>query len=59
MSRFDAGFLARYAQSHRYLDPSDRRFFDAVGLASFTVVGVVVVLDTSAPPFGYGADPVP
>jgi polar amino acid transport system substrate-binding protein len=50
MSRFDAGFLARYAQSHRHLGTRLIEIFDAVGLASFTVVGVVVVLDTSAQP---------
>ena len=50
MSRFDAGFLARYARSHRQVGTRLIEIFDAVGLASFTVVGVVVVLDTSAQP---------
>jgi polar amino acid transport system substrate-binding protein len=48
MSRF--GFLADYARVHRRLGVRLIEIFDAVGLATFTVVGVVVVLDTSAKP---------
>src|SRR3954447_11607130 len=42
--------LAKYLQSHARLGSRLIEAFDAVALAAFTVVGVVVVLDTSARP---------
>jgi polar amino acid transport system substrate-binding protein len=42
--------LAKYLQSHARLGSRLIEAFDAVALAAFTVVGIVVVLDTSARP---------
>jgi polar amino acid transport system substrate-binding protein len=42
--------LAKYLQTHARLGSRLIEAFDAVALAAFTVVGVVVVLDTSARP---------
>jgi polar amino acid transport system substrate-binding protein len=50
MSRVKAGRLTKYLQSRPRLGPQLIEVFDAVALAAFTVVGVVVVLDTSAQP---------
>jgi polar amino acid transport system substrate-binding protein len=40
----------KYLKSHGHLGTQLIKLFDAVGLAAFTVVGVVVALDTSAQP---------
>jgi uncharacterized membrane protein YeiH len=50
MSLVKAGRLSKYLQSCPRLGPQLIEVFDAVALAAFTVVGVVVVLDTSAQP---------
>src|SRR3954451_5974451 len=50
VSHIRAPPLARYLQSHARLGSRLIEAFDAVALAAFTVVGVVVVLDTSARP---------
>ena len=50
MSLVKAGRLSKYLQSRPRLVPQLIEVFDAVALAAFTVVGVVVVLDTSAQP---------
>jgi polar amino acid transport system substrate-binding protein len=50
MSRLNAGLFGDYARAHRRLGARLIEILDAVGLAAFTVVGVVVVLDTSAHP---------
>jgi hypothetical protein len=50
MSHVRAAPLAKYLQSRERLGSRLIETFDAIGLASFTVVGVVVVLDTSARP---------
>jgi polar amino acid transport system substrate-binding protein len=42
--------MTKYLQSRAHLGTRLIEVFDAVGLAAFTVVGVVVVLDTSAQP---------
>ena len=42
--------LAKYLQSHARLGSRLIEAFDAVALAAFTVVGVVVVVDTAARP---------
>jgi polar amino acid transport system substrate-binding protein len=50
MSHVRAAPLVKYLQSRERLGSRLIEAFDAIGLASFTVVGVVVVLDTSARP---------
>ena len=50
MSHVRAAPLAKYLQSHERIGSRLIQAFDAIGLAAFTVVGVVVVLDTSARP---------
>ena len=50
MSHVRAAPFARYLQSRGRLGSRLIEAFDAIGLASFTVVGVVVVLDTLARP---------
>ena len=50
MSRAQASVLTKYLQSWPRLGTQLIELFDAVALAAFTVVGVVVVLDTSAQP---------
>jgi polar amino acid transport system substrate-binding protein len=50
VSHIRAPPLAKYLQSHARLGSRLIEAFDAVALAAFTVVGVVVVLDTSARP---------
>ena len=50
MSRVQAGLMTKHLQSRAHLGTRLIEVFDAVGLAAFTVVGVVVVLDTSAQP---------
>lgn len=50
MSHVRAVMLAKYLQSHARVGARLVELFDAVGLAAFTVVGVVVVLDTQARP---------
>jgi polar amino acid transport system substrate-binding protein len=45
-----AGRFAKYLKSRARLGARLIELFDAIGLAAFTVVGVVVVLDTSAQP---------
>jgi polar amino acid transport system substrate-binding protein len=50
VSHIRAPLLAKYLQSHARLGSRSIEAFDAVALAAFTVVGVVVVLDTSARP---------
>ena len=50
VSHIRAPLLAEYLQSHARLGSRSIEAFDAVALAAFTVVGVVVVLDTSARP---------
>jgi polar amino acid transport system substrate-binding protein len=42
--------MTKHLQSRAHLGTRLIEVFDAVGLAAFTVVGVVVVLDTSAQP---------
>jgi len=49
-SRVRADLLPEYLQSHPGLGNRLIEVFDAIGLAAFTVVGVVTVLDTSAEP---------
>src|SRR6516164_4820597 len=48
--RIRAGLLTKYLQSHARLGTRLIEVFDAIALAAFTVVGVVVALDTSAQP---------
>lgn len=50
MSHVRAAMLAKYLQTHARVGARLVELFDAVGLAAFTVVGVVVVLDTQARP---------
>ena len=50
VSHIDAGMLAKQLQSRTRLATLLIEMFDAVGLAAFTVIGVVVVLDTPAQP---------
>jgi len=50
VSHIRAPLLAKYLQSHARIGSRSIEAFDAVALAAFTVVGVVVVLDTSARP---------
>jgi polar amino acid transport system substrate-binding protein len=49
-SHVRAGALTKYLQSRAFIASKLIELFDAIGLAAFTVVGVVVVLDTSAQP---------
>jgi polar amino acid transport system substrate-binding protein len=49
-SLFQPGRFMKYLQSHAGLGTRLIELFDAVGLAAFIVVGVVVALDTSAQP---------
>ncbi len=49
MSRVQTGLL-KYLQSRAHLGTRLIQVFDAIGLAAFTVVSVVVVLDTSVQP---------
>ena len=48
--RLRAGRLTKYLQSRARLGARLIEVFDAIALAAFTVVGVVVVLDTSTQP---------
>ena len=48
--RLRASLLTKYLQSRAHLGTRLIEVFDAIALAAFTVVGVVVVLDTSAQP---------
>ena len=50
VSHVRAPALAKYLQAHARLGSRLIEAFDAVALAAFTVVGVVVVLDTAARP---------
>jgi polar amino acid transport system substrate-binding protein len=50
ISRVQSDLLSKYLQSRPRLGTQLIEVFDAIGLAAFTVVGVVVVLDTSARP---------
>jgi polar amino acid transport system substrate-binding protein len=50
MSLVRAALLADYLKSHTRVGEGLVELFDALGLAAFTVVGVVVVLDTQARP---------
>jgi polar amino acid transport system substrate-binding protein len=50
MSRIQAGLLTKRLQSRAHVGTRLIEVFDAIALAAFTVVGVVVVLDTSAQP---------
>ena len=50
MSRVQSGMLTKQLQSRAHLGTRLIEVFDAIGLAAFTVVGVVVVLDTKAQP---------
>jgi len=50
MSRLQSGMLTKQLQSRAHLGTRLIEVFDAIGLAAFTVVGVVVVLDTKAQP---------
>jgi polar amino acid transport system substrate-binding protein len=50
MSHVRAAQLAKHLQSHARVGARLVELFDAIGLAAFTVVGVVVVLDTQARP---------
>jgi polar amino acid transport system substrate-binding protein len=50
MSRIGAGLMTKYLQERAHLGSRLIEVFDAIALAAFTVVGVVVVLDTSAQP---------
>jgi polar amino acid transport system substrate-binding protein len=50
MSRFQTDLVNKYLQSRSSPAVQLIEMFDAIGLAAFTVVGVVVVLDTSAQP---------
>ena len=47
---FQSGRFMKYVQSHAGLGTRLIELFDAIGLAAFIVVGVVVALDTSAQP---------
>jgi polar amino acid transport system substrate-binding protein len=49
-SLFQSGRFMKYVQSHAGLGTRLIELFDAIGLAAFIVVGVVVALDTSAQP---------
>jgi polar amino acid transport system substrate-binding protein len=49
-SRVRSALLSKYLQSRPRLGAQLIEVFDAIGLAAFTVVGVVVVLDTPAQP---------
>jgi polar amino acid transport system substrate-binding protein len=49
-SRVRSGLLTKYVQSHANVGTRLIEVFDAIALAAFTVVGVVVVLDTSVQP---------
>jgi polar amino acid transport system substrate-binding protein len=49
-SLFQSGRLMKYVQSHAGLGARLIELFDAIGLAAFIVVGVVVALDTRAEP---------
>jgi polar amino acid transport system substrate-binding protein len=49
-SLFQSGRFMKYAQSHAGIGARLIELFDAIGLAAFIVVGVVVALDTSAQP---------
>jgi polar amino acid transport system substrate-binding protein len=53
ISRVDAKLLAERLQAHARVVAYLIKMFDAVGLAAFTVIGVVVVLDTSAHPIWF------
>jgi len=50
LSYVEAGLLTKYLQAGAGLGTKLIEAFDALGLAAFTVVGVVVVLDTAAQP---------
>jgi polar amino acid transport system substrate-binding protein len=50
VSRVQSGLLTKQLQARARLGTRLIEAFDAIGLAAFTVVGVVVVLDTSAQP---------
>jgi polar amino acid transport system substrate-binding protein len=50
VSRVQFGLLTKQLQARAHLGTRLIEVFDAIGLAAFTVVGVVVVLDTSAQP---------
>jgi polar amino acid transport system substrate-binding protein len=50
MSRLQSGLLTKQLQSRAHLGARSIEVFDAVGLAAFIVVGVVVALDTEAQP---------
>ena len=50
VSRIRAGRAAKYLQARAHLGTRSIEVLDAIALAAFTVVGVVVVLDTSAQP---------
>src|SRR5260370_1009043 len=50
MSRVQSDLLTKYLRSRPRLGAQLVEVFDAIGLAAFTVVGVVVVLDPSAQP---------
>src|SRR5499427_4167014 len=50
MSRLQSGMLTKQLQSRAHLGTRLIEVFDAIALAAFTVVGVVVVLDTKAQP---------
>ena len=50
LSRLPAGSLGKRLQSHTNQAAMMIEMFDAAGLAAFTVIGVVVVLDTPAQP---------
>ena len=50
VSRVQAGLLTKQLQARAQLGTRLIEAFDAIGLAAFTVVGVVVVLDTKAQP---------
>src|SRR5262245_55394101 len=50
MARVQAGRFTKYLQSRAHLGTQAIEVFDAIALAAFTVVGVVVVLDTAAQP---------
>ena len=46
-----SGLLTKYFQSRAHIGTRLIEVFDAIALAAFTVVGVVMVLDTSVQPF--------
>ena len=50
VSRVQTGLLTKQLQARAHLGTRLIEVFDAIALAAFTVVGVVVVLDTSAQP---------